>query len=240
MPFYDPAKYLSARKPGRKKYAPPRTVTNCGTPVTRRRTPPSCGMLKLSVTGQPPYRLAVADQRIALPRQARERRAHHPRVLQELELARDVRVEADEMQSALRIVRRRRLQRVGRRQPGPVLASAPQDRGESEQTRSGRPGSPFVRIPTRRPDAGDRSDVRGSRCCAGSRAGRARRDGQPTPSGSSIEGELIQANLVGLAPDAGNGLVLDRHQRIARPRAADQRRGELLHLRRIPAGLLGR
>src|SRR6478672_767473 len=45
---------------------------------------------------------AVAKQRIARPGQAGELRAHHPRVLQELELPRDVRVQAEEVQAAFR------------------------------------------------------------------------------------------------------------------------------------------
>src|SRR5947207_15522562 len=48
-----PVKYRNARRPGRKKYAPPRTVTNGGKPDIRRRRRPLAGMVKRPVTGQP-------------------------------------------------------------------------------------------------------------------------------------------------------------------------------------------
>ena len=43
------ARYRRARIPGRKKYAPPRTVTNCGRPLNRRSGPSACGIEKPSV-----------------------------------------------------------------------------------------------------------------------------------------------------------------------------------------------
>ncbi len=76
--------------------------------------------------------MAVRGQRVAFVREPVELRGREPRALHELELARDVRAEADEVQAALadRAVARERLRR---RQPHPVLAAAPQQPVEARR-----------------------------------------------------------------------------------------------------------
>ena len=158
-----PAKYRSARRPGRKKYAPPRTVTNCGSPDTRRRTPPSCRHDEVVGDRAARYRLAIAEQRIALARQAGELGAHHPGVLQELELARDVRVETDEVQSALGLVGGAGCSASSGDSPGRTRGRAA-GCDESERTTSDRRGSPRgprPSIATRLREAGRASGIVG-------------------------------------------------------------------------------
>jgi len=70
-------------------------------------------------------RLARAEKRIALARQAVEANRHRPGVLHELELARDVGTEADEVQPGVAAARGL-AERLRRRNPGAVLAAAAQ------------------------------------------------------------------------------------------------------------------
>ena len=128
-----PAKYRSARRLGRKKYAPPRTVTNCGTPDTRRRRPPGPRHDHAVGDRASRNRRSIAEQRIALPGQTGKFRARHPGILEKLELPGDIRVETEEVQPALRFTRRRRLKRLGRRQAGSVLPASPQNPMEADR-----------------------------------------------------------------------------------------------------------
>ena len=102
-------------------------MTNCGSPETRCRRPPSFGMLKSPVTGQPGIGSRLPSKRIALSRQAGELRARNPRILQELELTQNISVETDEVQSAFLIVLRCRRERSRRWQIGAVFAATPEN-----------------------------------------------------------------------------------------------------------------
>src|SRR4051812_40553465 len=71
--------------------------------------------------------LPVAQERIAFAAHSIELRIHQPGVLHELELARDVGIQADEMQTALRVAGRSRKQSVFAGQAGAVLAASSYD-----------------------------------------------------------------------------------------------------------------
>ena len=174
------------------------TVTNCGMPVRRRRRPEACGSEKALVTGHPGSGLAAPEQRIALLGQPAELRAHHPGALHELELARDVGVEADEVEAALAVVA------AGTARAPPRAATAPYSRprrrirwNRVEAIASSRKlfrPKPSVRTTRPRNPAGrpGRSALRGL----------ARRmwapSGQRVPSDVGVERELVVADVVGV------------------------------------------
>src|SRR5689334_14328028 len=78
-------------------------------------------------------RRGIADRRIVLLAQAGELAVHRPGVLDEFELTRQVRIEADEVQTSLRLVCGLGSQRFDRRQLRTVFAAAAQNPMESNR-----------------------------------------------------------------------------------------------------------
>ena len=91
------AKYRKARRLGRKKYAPPRTVTNCGKPLQRSLNPLSRGIENVAGIRAACNRLPISHHRITLFTHPIKLSAHQPRALHKLKLPRDIRVDTNEM-----------------------------------------------------------------------------------------------------------------------------------------------
>src|SRR5438876_1779976 len=197
------------------------------------------GFLRYREVGGTPatrYRLAIADQRIALVGQSGELGVHRPRVLQKLELTQDVRVETDELQPALRIVRRSRYECVLGEELGPVFAAAPQNAMKANG------GHQIVSEASRaKTQHGDefRNCSRASGVIGVARILAVHVRAERAALTHRIFGErkLVLPDLFGVGPDAGNGLFLHRHQWIAGSRAAHERGSQLVGLRGISPGL---
>ena len=106
-------------------------MTNDGSPETRCRSP-RAGIVNSFVTRSSAVWRRLPSSRIALARQRRELRARHPGVLDELELTRDVRVQTDEVQPSIRVVRGRWLECFVDRQRRTELAAAAKNAMETD------------------------------------------------------------------------------------------------------------